>query len=246
MKFAYVAETEALSPYAMSVVLVDEKDWRKVYDLFVSFRRNMKKEIGLDPAQPFDILPFARGSGEGSLSPGKGRNALSSFAQLLSALPVSIVSVVSKSGGEDRASLRRRAFPVVMQRVERAPDSSDGFRFTVVCDDDMEKDVRALSRKLRKYNPLPGGQNVPMTDMIEDTFVRDVNSSHLLKSAEFASFLACTYFLYRDGGEREGLLAEYGEIGREMIFRIFYVWSERGILMERASLSNKYGIVAIK
>ena len=39
---------------------------------------------------------------------------------------------------------------------------------------------------------------------------------------------------------------QYDLLDREYVYRIFYVWSEKGILMERASLSNKYGMVTIR
>lgn len=246
MKFVYVADSEGLVPYAMSAVLIDEKDWRATYDLFAAFRKNMKTEASLDPASPLCILPLASGTGTGSLAPGRGRNVLSSLAQLLSALPVTIVSVASHSGGDQRAALRKRAFPIAMQRIERASAMGDGFRFTVVCDGGMEGDIRSLSRKLRKYNPLPGGLNVPMTELIEDSFVREQNTSHLLKSAEFAAFLVRAFSLLKNEDAETGFLSEYAELDKKFVFRIFSLWSERGILMERASMSNKYGIVTIR
>ena len=246
MKFAYLADTTDLVPYAISALLIDEKDWRASYDVFKDFRKNIKRDFSLKLDEPVCFQDLAKGYGSGSMPPGKGRLFLSSFAQMLSSLPVTIVSVVSRNGGAQKDALRRRAFPILMQRIERNCEAAGGYRFAVVCGDDMNQDICSVSRKIRVYNPLPGGSNVPMEYLIEDSFLRDLNTSHLLKSADFAAFLYRVFFLFRNGDADSDRLLDYKELDREFIFRIFYVWSERGILMEKASMTNQYGMVTIR
>ena len=247
MKIVYLSETDDLVPYAMSAVMIDEKDWRKSYDTFKSFRKNIKNVTGLRTEDPF-CIPSLAGKGDEPLLTGtKGRMVLAAFSQILSSLPITIAGVVSKSGGSLRSDLRKRAFPVLMQRIERASDEGGGFRFVVVLNEDMDRDTRSLSRKLRVYNPLPGGANVPMTDLIEDSFVREQNTSHLLKSAELSAFMYRALYLFRSNHASDSsMLSDYTNIDREFVFRIFYVWYEKGVLMEKASLSNKYGMVTIR
>ena len=244
MKLVYLSESADLSPYAMSAVLVDDEQWPKVYAASKQFRMGLKRDFSISPGDELRIPDLARSINDGEM-PRFGRMVFSSYAQFLTSLPITVVGVVSKEGGDSVESLRKRAFPVLMHRIGRDSDFHGGYRFVVVCNQEIEKDIRAVSRRIRVYNPLPGVGNIPVSDLIEDSFVRDEKASHLLKSAELAAFLYRALYLFRSDKE-EILLSQYDLLDREYVYRIFYVWSEKGILMERASLSNKYGMVTIR
>ncbi len=128
------------------------------------------------------------------------------FTQELASLPdVSIITVVvDKSTKPPSYDAFEMAWKVLMQRFENTiayrnfpgPQNADDRGMIIADDTDVTK-LRALLRKMRKFNNVPSlpqhstaRRNLAIKNLVEDPVFRDSKDSLFIQAADLCAFLA--------------------------------------------------------
>jgi hypothetical protein len=192
--------------FVLTGLVIHELRWRPYVERLIAFRREMKMQFGLHQRE--EIHASAMINSPGPLLRIRRNDRLTiirSFADEIAALSdVTIINIVvdkaSKQAGYDVFEM---AWKTLIQRFENtlsrrnfAGPANPDERGMLFPDNTDDKKLRALLRKMRRYNPIPnqatygtGYRNVALTAVVEDPNFRDSKHSYFVQAADTAAFL---------------------------------------------------------
>ena len=192
--------------FALSGIVVHERDWRSFINTLVEFKRTLRSVYGLPVRAELHASEFVNHSVHGierykrlSIL----RNTLDEIAKIPS---ISITNViVDKSNKPAVCDVFDLAWKVLFQRFENTLNYGNfpgkfrqdyGIVFT---DATAGLKLLRLVRKMAVYNPIPssanhggGPRNLPILKIIEDPHGKDSQESLPIQMAD-----VCAYFLYQ-------------------------------------------------
>lgn len=196
--------------FALSGLVVHELSWQASLASTIDFRRRIRQSFGIRLTEELHSANLLTKPGSLVKIPKHDRlTILRHYAdELANQNGVSIISVVvDKLDKKPSYDPFLQAWTVLIQRFENTmkhrnfpgPQNSDE-RGIVVPDATDVKKLRSLTRKMRRYNPIPnqsafgmGSRNLLMSNVIEDPWFKDSRESLFIQSADLSAFLLYQY-----------------------------------------------------
>lgn len=192
--------------FALSGIVVHERQWRTVISAMLQFRRNLKALYGLPARAELHASEFINKNMHNlprHVRLAILRNALDELARTAGILVTNvIVDKTTKSAGYD---VFENAWRTLFQRFEntlRFGNFPGGFKddYGIVFTDDTAGDkLNRIVRRMAQYNPIPnvggygaGFHNAPVMKVIEDPHGKNSAESLIIQMAD-----VCAYFLHQ-------------------------------------------------
>lgn len=213
MFFIYVDESGDVgtnnSPtpfFCLSGLVVHELRWHDTLEAIINFRRSLRTRYGLKLRDEIHAAVLLSKPGDlrripKSLRLRLLRDTLDFQANLSD---ISIVNVVVDKAANQGRDIFEIAWTTLIQRFHNTlsyrnfpgPQNSDD-RGMLIVDKTDEVKLRALSRRMRVYNPVPsmfggGSTTIPTRTIVEDAVHRDSLHSYLIQLSDVNA-----YFLYQ-------------------------------------------------
>lgn len=203
-----VGVTHSPSPYfALSGFVVHELRWHDALEAIIEFRQHLRDTYGLKLREEIHAGHMIRKPGALSRIPKSIRlKILRMTLDFQSRLPdVSIINVIiDKAGKPAGFDVFEAAWMTLIQRFHNTishknfpgPQNPDDKGLLVV-DQTEERKLRGISRRMRRYNPVPsmfgpGARPIPITTLVEDAVHRNSLHSYFIQLADVNA-----YFLYQ-------------------------------------------------
>lgn len=221
MYFLYVDESGDIglggSPtdyFCLSGFVVHELRWHQTLEEIIALRQKLKAKYGLKLREEIHAAHFIHKPGDLSRIPKSLR--LQSLRDVLdfqaATADVSIINVVvDKRGKPPDFDVFSAAWETMIQRFHNTishrnfpgPQNPQDQGILVVDQTDEPK-LRLLTRRMRRYNPIPsmyGGvaRTIPITTIVEDAVHRNSQHSYFIQLADvnayflFQQFQPCSY-----------------------------------------------------
>ena len=190
--------------FILSGLVVHELRWHRTLEAIIDFRKDLRVRFGLKLREEIHAAHFVNGP-----SPEIRRlrrdirlRILREVLDFEAALPdVSVINVlVDKQHKPPSYDVFDHAWMALLQRFENTishrnfpgPQNPQD-KGIVVVDRTDEPKLRALARKLRKYNPVPnrgrtGFRQIPISSIIEDPIHRDSLHSYFVQLADVNAY----------------------------------------------------------
>ena len=221
MYFLYVDESGDIgidgSPtryFCLSGLVFHELRWHDMLEAVIGLRRNLRLRYGLKLREELHAAHYLHKPGDLRRIPKSIRlRLLRDVIDFQASLPdLSIINVVvDKQGKGQEDDIFEIAWTTLIQRFHNTiayknfpgPQNPDDKGILIVDQTDEIK-LRNLSRKMRRYNPVPsmfGGSSlaVPITTLVEDAVHRNSQHSYFIQLADvnayflFQKYAACKY-----------------------------------------------------
>lgn len=193
--------------FALSGFVVHELRWHDTLEAILDFRKRLRDRYGLKLREELHAGDMLHRPGDLSRIPKSIRlKILREALDFQSDLPdVSIVNVlVDKQGKPAEFDVFDVAWVTLIQRFHNTisyknfpgPQNPDDKGLLVV-DQTEERRLRGISRRMRRYNPVPsmfgpGARPIPITTLVEDAVHRNSLHSYFIQLADVNA-----YFLYQ-------------------------------------------------
>jgi len=195
------------TPYfALSGFVVHELLWNDTLESIVQFRGSLRQRYGLKLREELHAGAFVQKKKTVDIRRDLRLRILHDALVFQSALPdINIINViVNKIDKPSNYDVFNHAWGALIQRFHNTisnqnfpgPKNTQDYGIVVV-DQTEEKRLRYLTRKMRRYNPIPsqtgqGYRQVPIKTIIEDAVHRDSKHSYFIQLADVNA-----YFLYQ-------------------------------------------------
>ena len=195
------------SYFCLSGFVVHELRWHETLESIIQFRKYLKDTYGLKLRDEIHAAHYIHKPGELSrIAKSMRLKLLRDVIDFQSNLPdVSIINVVvDKTNKPEGTDIFEMAWTTLIQRFHNTlshknfpgPQNADD-RGILFVDETDELKLRNLSRKMRRYNPVPsmyGGSSLaaPITTIVEDAVHRNSKHSYFIQLADVNA-----YFLYQ-------------------------------------------------
>jgi len=193
--------------FCLSGFVVHELRWHQTLDSIISFRRDLRDRYGLKLREEIHVTEFLHKPGTLARIPKSLRlRILRECLDFQAALTdISIINVVvDKTGKNQGRDIFEIAWTTLIQRFHNTlsrknfpgPQNADD-RGLLIVDRTEELKLRGLSRRMRRYNPVPsafgsGSFAVPISTLVEDAVHRESSHSFFIQLADVNAF-----FLYQ-------------------------------------------------
>lgn len=233
--------------FCLSAIIIHEQDWHDTLEAIINFRRQLKSCYGFKLREeihsshfihkPKDLQRIAK-----SLRLRLLRDVLDFQAKLPNYQIINVV--VNKKTKVAHADIFELAWQTLMQRIDNTLNYKNFARSNpqiqesaiLFVDKTDEIKLRALNRKMRRYNPVPNKANVgsgyrmmPLKFIIEDAVHRDSAHSYFIQLADVNAYFLGQKF------QPCGYVKKKG--GRNYLKRL------QPVLLTAASKNNPLGIV---
>lgn len=193
--------------FILTGLVFHELRWRDTLDGLINIKRDLKQKHGLRFYEEFHAGQLLSKPGQLSRIPKHQRFLMiRHFTKELAALPdISVITVVvDKSTKPPSYDAFEMAWKVLMQRFENTiayrnfpgPQNADDRGMIIADDTDVTK-LKALLRKMRKFNNVPSlphhstaRRNLAIKNLVEDPVFRDSKDSLFVQAADLCAFLA--------------------------------------------------------
>lgn len=196
------------SPYfALSGFVVHELRWHDTLEAIIQFRQHLRDTYGFKLRDEIHAGHMIRKPGVLARIPKSIRlKILREVLDFEAGLPdISIINVViDKSGKPANFDIFDAAWMTLIQRFHNTishknfpgPQNPDDKGLLIV-DQTEERKLRNISRRMRRYNPVPnvggtGARPIPITTLVEDAVHRNSLHSYFIQLADVNA-----YFLYQ-------------------------------------------------
>lgn len=257
MYFMYVDESGDVgtlgSPsryFVLSCIVFHETNWQRFLNNLVVFRRSAKAKKGLLLKDEIHAAEFIRGNCKSRTIKAISKNdRLDLLKQCLTWTAqqdyIRVITVCVDKQGKGNTDIFELAWKTLLMRVENTIGYGNfvgaGNRVdhaVIISDNTNDKQLVALVRKMRHYNPVPntqqyggGHRNLPIKFLIEDPVLRDSRTSLTHQIVDVIAYFA------RQTYETNGYLRKKG--GRNFYSRLLPV------ILKQASPRNPLGIVEL-
>ncbi len=211
--------------FVLSGFVIHELKWYEMLDGLVSFRKSLSDNYGFKMKEEFHSARMINKPGNRlSEIPRNDRlSMLRNYSDFINTCDITIFNIVVKKDGKsadldvftiawDRLLNR---FQTTMKNHNIPGQSTDrDERSIVICDHTDDKKLRALTRKMRKYNPIPhdtsmyagGYRNIPLDMIIEDAWTKNSEHSYFIQTADVMAYLLYQYiypntYMRKTGGK---------------------------------------------
>lgn len=192
--------------YILSGLVVHELRWQSYFDQLIDFRRRLRDQFGIRLREEIHSSAFLSHPGLLLRIPKHERLLILRLAadELASMSDLNIINVVvDKQGKPGDYEVFEMAWKVLIQRFENTiarrnfvgPANPDE-RGMIFSDHTDDKKLRALLRKMRRYNPIPnhptfgpGFRDLHLRTVVEDPNFRDSQEYYYIQAADLAAFL---------------------------------------------------------
>ncbi len=206
--------------FVLSGLVLHELVWHRTLDAIIEFRRDLRAKYGLKLREEIHAGHFIRKPGDlARVAKSLRLRILRDVVDFEATLPdISILNiVVDKRGKSADYDVFDWAWKCLVQRFHDTisyqnfpgPKNSQDYGLLIVDRTDEQK-LRALTRRMRKFNPISnkgggGFRHVPLTTLVEDAVHRDSNHAYFLQLADVNAFvlyqkLAPAAYVARKGG----------------------------------------------
>lgn len=191
--------------FILSGLVVHELRWSETLDQLIEYRKRMRNAFGLLMREEIHSAHLINRPGDLVRIPRNDRlTIIRAFLNEVSSLPdVSIINVVvDKQNKPTDYNVMLKAWEALIQRFSNTishrnfpgPTNPDE-RGMIVPDNTDMKTVLNLTRRMRKYNPIPnqskfgaGYRNMTITNMVEDPYFKDSRHSYFIQAADVIAF----------------------------------------------------------
>jgi hypothetical protein len=185
--------------FALSAIVLHELRWHQTLDSLIMFRRDLRSKYGLKLREEIHAADFIHRPGAIARIPKSlrlhiMRDALDFQAQLPDICLINVV--VDKQGKAPDYDVFDNALGALVQRFDNTlsrhnlsgSHNAEDHGILVV-DQTDEKKLRALTRRMRVYNPVPykggsGYRQMPIVTLVEDAVHRDSLHSYFIQMAD--------------------------------------------------------------
>jgi len=192
--------------FALSGLVLHELRWNEYLDQIVNFRKRLKAKFGLKLREEIHASALLEKPKELVRIPKYDRLAIiRMFAdELASMKDINIINILNdKQGKPPDYDVFEASWTALLQRFDNTiryrnfpgPSNSDE-RGIIFPDNTDSKKLTLLSRKLRRFNPVPnklpyvpGYRNLQIRNIIEDANFRDSRDSYFIQAADLSAFL---------------------------------------------------------
>ncbi len=237
---------------ALSGIVIHESSWLTYLDKLIDFRKSLRHDahIGLKLREEIHSARLITRPGELSrISKHKRLFIIKKFAEeIASYKKMSIINVlIDKTGKDADYDVMENAWKTLLQRAittlkkRNYPDSINEFDGLQIFHDMTNNEkVKKLSRKLRRYNPVPnkrilgfsgGYRDMKMDLLIEDPNPRVSRHSYFIQMADLSAFLLYQYHCPNKYFKEKG--------------GVNYLRILEPIMCKTASSTNELGIVCL-
>ncbi|MDP2653409.1 MAG: DUF3800 domain-containing protein [Candidatus Omnitrophota bacterium] len=170
--------------YALSGFVVHELRWHQILEEIINFRKSLRARYGLKLRQEIHAADFIHSSGGSTGIPKSLRlrlmRAVLDFQAGLS--DINVINVVvdkrTKPVGADVVdiawtTLIQRFHNTISYRNFPGPQNPQDFGIIIADQTDVKK-LMAISRRMRRFNPVPNMANPGSRNILIDTIVEDV------------------------------------------------------------------------
>lgn len=189
--------------FVLSGFVVHELRWNDVIESIITFRRSLRILHGLKLREEIHAARFMYHPGSAARIPKHTRlkilRDVLDFQATLS--DVNIINiVVDKNGKPHLYDVFENAWTRLIQRFHNTlshknfpgPQNADD-RGLLISDRTDEPKLRALVRRMRRYNPVPhrgasGYRQIPLTTLVEDPVHRDSLHSYFIQLADVNAY----------------------------------------------------------
>lgn len=227
MYFLYVDESgdtglsgSPTNYFCLSGLVFHELRWHETLESVINFRRKLRDDYGLKLREELHAAHYIHKPAELSrIAKSMRLKLLRDVIDFQATLPdISIINVVvdktTKSSTDDIfeiawTTLIQRFHNTISHKNFAGPQNPDD-RGMLIVDQTDEIKLRNLSRKMRRYNPIPsmyGGSTLatPVTTIVEDAVHRNSQHSYFVQLADvnayflFQKFQCCSYVKKKGG-----------------------------------------------
>jgi hypothetical protein len=195
------------SPYfTLTGLVIHELRWKEALDELTDFRRRIKDKYGFHLREEIHASEFICRGGRFRRIPKHERLAIIRLHanQLSTMTYMNLINIVvikhDKSADYDVFGMAWTAlvqrFSNTMERHNFPGPTNPDDTGILICDNTDNDKVRAVLRKMRRYNPIshdsdfgPGYRDVPIRIVIEDPNFRDSADSYFVQAADTAAYL---------------------------------------------------------
>jgi hypothetical protein len=193
--------------FVLSGFVVHELRWQAILDSIIDFRRDLRARFGLKLREEIHAAHFLQRPGAlQRIRKDIRLRILREAIDFESAIPdVSIINVVvDKSGKPVNYDVFDQAWTCLIQRFHNTishknfpgPQNPQDYGL-LVADRTDEVKLRKLTRRMRRYNPVPSkigtqSRQILLTTLVEDPVHRDSQHSYFVQLADVNA-----YFLYQ-------------------------------------------------
>lgn len=193
--------------FVLSGFVVHELRWHETLESVINFRKHLRDTYGLKLREELHASRFVHKPGDLARIPKSMRlKILREVLDFEAGLPdVSVINVlVDKDGKAPPFDVFDVAWVTLIQRFHNTishknfpgPQNPDDKGLLVV-DQTEEKKLRGISRRMRRYNPVPSmfgpdAKPIPITTLVEDAVHRNSLHSYFIQLSDVNA-----YFLYQ-------------------------------------------------
>nr|MBQ4457904.1 DUF3800 domain-containing protein [Clostridia bacterium] len=240
--------TASSDVFVLSSIYMSSEAWQKNYDLFKTFRKEIKEQYGMHITEEMHTMHFLRDKGlyrPHAWTLEQRREILTQFTINISKLDMKVINVVIDKNyihTEDYDVLEN-ALTYNIQRIEN--DSAGQWKYLIISDEGRIAPMRKTARKIRTFNPVishfGGVTNVPIQGLIEDILEKKSEESYFIQICDYISCFTCLYYKYvMKNAELPKRIAQV--VDKKFVSRVMATFNAGAILNEKAS-TIKYGLV---
>jgi hypothetical protein len=232
--------------FALSGLVVHERDWRAVVDQLVQFRKALRSAYGLPVRAEIHASDYINRKAHG-LKKHVRLAILRNFLDELAKMPaISITNIiVDKTNKSSGCDVFERAWQALFQRFENTlkygnfPGAHKNDYGIAITDATNGRKLMRLTRRMSVINYIPhdagysavGSRNEPITRIIEDPHGRNSAEALPIQACD-----VCAYFLTQKFNPNGYIRRQHAQ---------HYIDRLRPVLNTRASRSNALGIVVL-
>jgi hypothetical protein len=192
--------------FALSGLVIHELRWNEYLNQLVSFRKRLKEKFGLKLREEIHARSLLEEPKGLARIPKHERLAIIRMFtnELASMTDINLINVLNdKQGKPSNYDVFETSWTALLQRFDNTirnhnfpgPSNSDE-RGIILPDNTDSKKLTLLSRRLRRFNPVPnklqygpGYRNLQIHNIIEDPNFRDSRNSYFVQAADLSAFL---------------------------------------------------------
>lgn len=224
--------------FILSGIIISQDHWDRCLIRLKDFRKSLKVKYGLNQRTEIHASELIRVQKNEAYKLINKSNRINIIKDYCTEIPVifdtaQVINICIKINEHPDTDIFNLAWSRLLQRYDTYLKKVASDKGIIVADDTDSIKLMSLQRKLRVYNPTPshfsGHYNLPIDNIIEDTFSRSSHHSYFLQTVDVIA-----HALYR----KEYPKGSLKKFGLEHQFKKL-----EPILLKQASKNDDLGIV---